>query len=564
MFVLCPNKMENQSKRPPLDSNHIDDLLEEFYNLREDIQRKSFSPEEANRNCSDKRSSDSLQLSDIVEWLRPGDAVPEWKNHLIKVYVRNTIDSYFHGNPRPRPPPANNNKRKDVEDVKMNKTEDRPASGANIRQSRILRGKVERFERPVPEKKIRNQITRKKVSNCAKQPSESSNMNKLKAQEPKVVKEKKPIGTKNKLPANRPDKRPDADQKRTIGEASKEDKLWKDIFSRNNFNVDEIREFNHLHRMEVQEEDIYHRPISPLIAPDVTITPRKYLQQEVPNFLPKGGGEVSPISQFNIDKFLAKIKSPDSMPERRQFMSPDPSEASSSFTYPIRASPLSNWNSEDENGEKFVTPQKRLQEIKKSLLDIQSPSPSSSNSTICRVLDNCFDTYNNGQSPPPPFVYGYGQDDRFTSSCCSSYSDWNKRPSSTVSDFSGISALDCKKELLIDKNRQTERAYFIHQDDKDHSVYPSWSPFLSSRSEGSSKDLQRQKLEADPKFKRVIEDIRRESLERTMCNYQDQCQEPPSNRSYPRKLDFEPPQEEKREIVSYKPTCENSFIQRRV
>lgn len=482
----------------------IEDLLEEFHS------RRKFFADNNNRSNFKQRSKETTKLADIVDWLE-GDPIqlPAWKEHLIKLYVKNTVLTVFTGG----------NKREIANDKPvMNKKDTRPTS-SNIPQTRIIRGKVKKMEPVVEMKKnIVNQFRDKKVTNVNKKSSSA-----VQAPPPKVVKKKEFLEQKRESPTKLP-------IKKRLEETSKVDNLWKDIFSRSNINRTEIREVNH-----------QTRPISPLIAPDVSITPRK--QPQILDSFPIP----TPVSPFNIDKFLAKIKDTES---RRQPISPVPSEASSStLTYPIRATTTSYMcfvDSEEEEREK------RLQEIKKSLLDVESPT-SSSDSTICRVLNNCFDTYYNSETPP--FVYDDGKDFAYS---CSNYSDesWG-RPPSTPLAYSGNDQLVSHRDVEPKgMNCNTEEEYYGRAHDKDLSV-SAWSPSspISSSSLGTKtgKDLQRSLLEADPKFKRVIDDIRRESEEVLKRNSPRQVH--PANYSAARKLEFEAPPR----TLSYKPTCCSSL-----
>lgn len=240
----------------------------------------------------------------------------------------------------------------------------------------------------------------------------------------------------------------------------------------------------------------------------MSISPRKFLKSEELNHLEDHPPQ--PVSQFNIDKFLSKLKEVDCQRESRRSRSPVASEVSSSFTYPVRSSSSPS----DNENVSLSTPEKRLQKIKKSLLDLESPPTiSSSNSTICRVLDDCFDTYERQDNCTRKSQFS----SNFTMTCCAPCSDSWRLQSSPLShhghgrgghntsscDLTGITPLQ-NVEMKFDKTCQTEEVLGNYE-----------TSTMSSRSSRirNEKEMQRLRLESDPKVKRVIDDIRKESDE---------------------------------------------------
>lgn len=519
--------------------SHIEELLEDFKHQKVNIKRQFISEQSTSSADNNSVGAGSTTLTDVVGWLQTDPAsLPAWKEHLIQLYVKNTVDSYFTGmNKRTTSDPVKTSKDSIIVEDKMNKKSVRPVK-QEIRQSRIIRGKVERFE-PFVEKK-------KKIDNHKGPTRNPVTMNvKDKVEVPKTNNHNKDKTlSKSNPPKNNLKKKLPPGPKRNIVEESKEDKLWKDIFSRNNFNVDEIREFNKLHKTPMKDgskaqddpEVLSMRPISPLIAPNVSITPRK---------LPMIGHtkDLSPtkIPQFNIDKFLSQLK--DIQTQQHPPVSPVPSEALTSFTYPI-PDLLSCYDSEEDYKD-FNTPENRYQDIKYTLLDPETPPPTSANSTICRVLDNCFDSYDQGNCKDFVYPYGPHYSPSLDSYLCPS-SSTTTEPSNPYRDV-------YKRTPMMDKTCQTEAVY-ISPREMDPSSLTSWSPSpLSSRSGSNKKDLQRSQLESNPKFKRVIDDIRRESeelLKRTSYIKDPEYQS--NNSARPRKLEFG-------QETSYKPTCCSSL-----
>lgn len=280
----------------------------------------------------------------------------------------------------------------------------------------------------------------------------------------------------------------------------KVDVSWQEILERNNLNVKEINLQNQ--RPEERAlEVIPIWPISPLSTPNVTISPRKFQSIEETE---ANDEDLSPILRFNIDKFLDRIRERPEETLPRRSSSPTLSEISTSFTYPIGRS----YSGSNDDTMSTSTPyKKRLRKIKKSLLDLQSP-PSSTNSSICRVLNDCFDSY---------IPMDGGADKRPLTSCFSSVSD-NWRLSSSPEGVERVT--DGNKNLRhfpvlqkVDKICQTEYQ-FCNWPEEQNTQQEQSRTNTSSRSirdNKSYKDLQRSLLESDPKFKKVVDDIRKES-----------------------------------------------------
>lgn len=523
--------------------NFIEDLLEDFKTHRVDICRRIFGDNsELKRNKT--QSAESVKLSDIVDWLHEGEdtatPLPHWKEHLIQVYVKNTVESRFNGEVD-----VLNSQAKQA---KMNKKDIPPLK---VRATRILRGKVKKCEKVVEKKKNGKRIAnpKKKETNFRDNPLTGVNKNHSQGKGVPLPKNsnRKPISSNYKKVSTIKT----TERKNIIGETSKVDNMWKDVFSRNNLNGAYVQVIEVEQTPDKLDSDTI-RPISPLIAPNVSITPRKFVKKAEEEF---------PVSPFNINKFLAKIKSAPLLPGRKQEVSPPSSEAVSSFfTYPIRESPppMSSFNSADESN-KICGRHRRFHEIKKSLLDLESPPSSSANSTICRVLDDCFDTYNNHERQ---FEDAQRKDFACPSvslytSCPCPDCNW-RRPSSTLSDCSGISFLENKRDGLKDRQIEQPMRLCAKPEDRDRWT-GTWSPSSattkSSTKTNSERDLHRMQLEADPKFKRVVEDIRRES-EKVLRRITPRINQNEEVSGSPRKLEF---QEKVTEIVSYKPKCCSSL-----
>lgn len=455
--------IQSTSRSHQLNLDYIEDLLEDFQFRKLDIKRKFF-----NNNSSEKSwqggNSSITQLSDIVNWLlansvAPEVPVPAWKKHLMQVYVRGTVDSYFSGNREETQPVSGKSAKVPMEVIQKKLT---PPEIKPRQKSRIHRGKTDKVDPPLVERKIRNEIAVRKIPNST---SEMNNKKNIPSKGSKLIRK-----TKANVPTQLKEKEKQH-VKRIVDEEAKVDYLWKEVLSRNSFNVQQ--RMNYLQEQKPQNQPKEMRSISPLISPDVSISQRKFQQQDS-----------SPISNFKIDKFLAKIRQVEVAPPP---ISPH-SDACSSYTFPIG----SRSSSPDEIDH-------RLQKIKKSLLDLESPS-SSSNSTIYRILDDCFDSYEPGREEKSI--------NNQVMSCCDSCSkSWQVLSSPDVernncdSNLSGISP-------LIDQNyppreELSQLSYpFISSPRKSHkSVSP------------NMKELQRSILEADPKFKRVVDNIRRESEE---------------------------------------------------
>lgn len=429
------SEMEEVQKK---NLDYVDDLLEEFKNTK-----RKFAEQER-RYIS---SAETFQLPDILEWLASDqEPLPSWKEHLIKMYVKRTVELYFTGGHLTKKPLSKKNK---VESPKSNMNRvNKSKDNCEIPQKRIIKGTVRRIE-PPEKKKVVPVIgnDKKELIKCR----------------PPIPSNKKHINSNN-LNNTKKKEKPKLDKNSTIKSEllSKEDLLWKDIFSRNNFNPIQVRE-------EPVDSNSSCRPISPLVVPNISITPRKRLQLEQVNTC---SGTYNQISPFNIDKFLSKIKETDCT-NLEYASSPAPSECSS-FTFPILSgTPSLSCYVESFSDDRYYA-NFQLDECHSSCSECYQKSPS-----------------NDGDSP---------------------FNQWNSAVSTPRS------------------TRQTE------------------------------KELQRMQLESNPRFKRVIDKIRRASgttedvqeAQKFQCN---SSETPELKSSTSRQLNFN-----QEKIFSYRPTCCSSSL----
>lgn len=213
----------------PFNLNYIEDLLEEFKNRRLDVKRKFFKTSSAIGRVP---ASDppTTQLSDIVDWLQEGQSavtpLPAWKEHLIQLYVKTTVESYFNGEKRtisekkiPEKKEKEMNSRNKVERKAVEKkveTPLRPSRPSSVKveppkKSRIIRGKVERFE-PITEKKIKIPVLQKGKPN----PRTGKIENNKTPAKVEIQKDKSAVVKRRNQPV-----------KKNIEEESRVDNLWK-------------------------------------------------------------------------------------------------------------------------------------------------------------------------------------------------------------------------------------------------------------------------------------------------------------------------------------------------
>lgn len=486
LFRSFAMEVQSKSNNHQFHLKYFEDLLEDCRIRKLDIEKR-LDDNNSSKKKAEKRSEDrssTTKFSDILSLILDNSSVavpvPAWKEHLMQVYVRGAVDSYFAGNKKgtPSSSPSKVKPKLPMEVIQKKRTPREIVKPSQ--KTRILRGKVEKFEPLVGEKKIKNDIATRKVPNSTSEINNKKSAPAKKRSQPVQLNKK----TQAKGQTQLKEKKIKVEHvKSSIDEEAKVDILWREILSRNNLNVQQRIHYLDLEQKQDQTQEI--RSISPLIPPDVSISPRKFQQQEQQHLS-------SPITNFKIDKFLGKIRQTEA-----PFVSPPtPSEAaSSSYTFSIGSRFSSSSGDEIDN---------RLQKIKKSLLDLESPTPlSSSNSTICRILDDCFDSYEPGRDKKVV-------NNQMGSCCVSCSKSWSTpvEERTCCSNISGISPID-----TINQNCQSVELSLSQWN------YP---PRITHKSE-NTKELQRSILEADPKFKRVIDNIRRESEE--VLRRTSQCEE---------------------------------------